>query len=162
MRPVLFVFLLLAISAPVRPEAARADCLRDCWNEKHCDATNQRDCDWHRSYCVSRCTGQRSTSFGAIAYGGKSHAYGYSFDHDNAASAERMAMTNCRKKGEDCKVVASFSNACAAVASGAKDRFGAVKGASRKEAEAAALAACGKSAGGKCEIEVWTCALAGQ
>lgn len=156
------LFLMLMLLAAALPAPAGADCLRDCWNEKHCDATNQRDCDWHRTQCSSRCSKQRAVSYGAIAYGERSHAFGYSFDQDSAAAADRTAMSNCRKNGDDCKVVTSFTNTCAAVASGAKDKFAAVQAASRKQAEADALAACGKSAGGKCEIEVWTCALPSQ
>ncbi len=152
---------VLALLASALAMPAAGDCLRDCWNEKHCDAVNQRDCDWHRTQCSIRCSKQRTVSFGAIAYGERSHAFGYSFDHDSAAAADRVALTNCRKRGDDCKIVTSFTNACAAVASGAKDKFAAVQAASRKQAEADALAACGKSAGGKCEIEAWTCALPG-
>lgn len=152
--PIALLLLAAALPAP-----AAADCLRDCWNEKHCDAVNQRDCDLHRTQCSIRCRNQRATNFGAIAYGERSHAFGYSFDQDSAAAAERVAMTNCRKNGEDCKLAASFTNACAAVASGAKDKFAVVQAGSRKQAEADALAACAKSADGKCEIEVWTCAL---
>lgn len=152
---------LLLLTAAL-PAPARADCLRDCWNEKHCDATNARDCDWHRTQCSIRCRNQRTVNFGAIAYGERSHAFGYSFDHDSAAAADRVAMTNCKKRGDDCKIAASFSNTCAALASGAKDGFAVAKAASRKQAEADAVAACVKTAGGKCEVEVWTCALPAQ
>ena len=154
---VLSIALLLLAAAPAAP--ASADCLRDCWNEKHCDAVNQRDCDWHRTQCSIRCRNQRATNFGAIAYGERSHAFGYSFDQDSAAAAERVATVNCRKNGDDCKLAASFTNTCAAVASGAKDKFAVAQAKSRKQAEADALTACAKSADGKCEIEVWTCAL---
>ena len=154
--PATLVLFATALTAP-----AAADCLRDCWNEKHCDAVNQRDCDQHRTQCSIRCRNQRATNFGAIAYGERSRAFGYSFDHDSAAAADRVALTACKKRGDDCKVVASFSNACAALASGTQDKFAFAKAVTRKQAEADALAACVKNAGGKCEIEVWTCALPG-
>jgi hypothetical protein len=157
-RPV-FPALALALGLAMQAAPAKADCLRDCWNEKHCDAANQSDCSWHRARCITRCSNQRATNFGAIAYGERSHAFGYSFDQDSAAAAERVAAANCRKNGDDCKLAASFTNACAAVASGAKDKFAVAQAISRKQAEADALAACAKSADGKCEIEVWTCAL---
>jgi hypothetical protein len=61
-----------------------------------------------------QCTHKKS--FGALAFGSSSDAYGYSWGKSNASQAQQTAMVNCRASGDDCKIVANFSNACAAVA----------------------------------------------
>ena len=100
-----------------------------------------------------------STLYGAIAYGAKSIANGYGFDKPRAADAQATAMVNCRQHGDDCKIVANFSNSCAAVAAvEAKGRFSTGGGRTRTEAQNNAMKTCQAQVGGKCEIEVWTCA----
>jgi|GEM_PF-2422127 len=152
--------LALILVAPAGAAPTRADCLSECFASIQCDVRNQSQCDFERRSCSLKCMRERpAIAFGAIAYGEKSHAFGYSFSQGDAARAERTALANCRKNGDDCKVVSSFSNACAAVASGARDRFAAAEAKTREQAQAEALAACGRSAGGKCEVEVWSCSF---
>jgi hypothetical protein len=98
-----------------------------------------------------KCTNKKS-------FGATSDAYGYSWGKSSAGEAQQTAMVNCRANGNDCKIVADFSNACAAVAAvEAKNRFTVGQGNSRADAQNNALKNCGSQIGGKCEIEVWTC-----
>ena len=70
-------------------------------------------------------------------------------------------MTNCKKHGDDCKLVLNFSNSCGAVA--AVDKSGGFdigQGASRGQAEYFAMDNCKKRSGGaNCQVQVWSCAL---
>jgi hypothetical protein len=112
-----------------------------------------------RADCVDEQCNRPTVSYGAIAYGAKSTAYGYSADQRTQQEAERGALTDCRSNGDDCKLVASFSNNCAAVAAiESKGVFSTGSGATDREAEDAALKACERSHGKGCEIEVWDCA----
>jgi uncharacterized protein DUF4189 len=56
------------------------------------------------------------TVYGAIAYNPKTVAYGDDHGEASAASAEQKALSFCARRGDGCKLVASFSNACGAVA----------------------------------------------
>jgi hypothetical protein len=158
-QPFRFPALTVILASMVGVTPATADCLSECFASMQCDVRNQTQCDFERRTCSLKCMRERTVSFGAIAYGEKSHAFGYSFNQGDAARAERTALANCRKNGDDCKIVSIFSNACAAVASGASNRFAAAEAKTREQAQAEALAACGHSAGGKCEIEVWSCSF---
>jgi hypothetical protein len=152
--------LALALAAAALAPPAAADCLSECFASMQCDVRNQTQCDFERRACSLRCMReQRAVSFGAIAYGERSRAFGYSFDQSDAARAERVALTNCRKNGDDCKIVSSFSNACAALASGAGNGFAAAEAKTREQAQKEALVACSRSTGGKCEVEVWSCSF---
>ena len=100
-----------------------------------------------------------SVSYGAIAYGAKSTAYGYSSDQPSPQTAERAALDDCRPNGDDCEVVASFSNSCAAVAAiESKAVFSTGSGGTEEEAQQNALKACERTHGKGCELEVWSCA----
>ena len=101
----------------------------------------------------------RRTPNGAIAYGAQSEAFGFSYGLTSGAAAERRALANCVKHGNDCRIVASFSNSCAAVAAGTNTRFATAQASTRKQAEAGALAGCSRGGGDDCEIKAWTCAL---
>jgi hypothetical protein len=68
-------------------------------------------------------------------------------------------MSNCRKHGDDCKIVATFANGCAAVAAVEADgRYAVGQGHSGPQAQANAMSTCRAGGGGQCEIEVWSCA----
>jgi len=97
-------------------------------------------------------------NFGAIAYGRKSGAYGYSYAWDTQAEAEKVAMKNCADNGKDCEVIVWFQRTCAAVASGkgtnAYWALGDGEGAARENV----MAQCAKAGGGKdCAVQVSTC-----
>ena len=121
------------------------------------------------SSCAGRCSPggdldvthpwRRTISYGAIAYGATSTAYGYSYDQDTPGRAQRMAMSECRRNGDDCEVVANFSNSCAAVAAVEEKGVYAVgMGGTSDSAQSNAMAACAQKHGEGCEIEAWTCA----
>ena len=112
-----------------------------------------------RADCVGAQCNQPTIAYGAIAYGAKSTAYGYSFDKRTEQAAQRAAMNDCVPNGDDCRVVASFSNSCAAVAAiESKGVFATGSGRTEEEAKDAALKTCERSRGRGCELEVWACA----
>lgn len=133
MRGWVFLFsLILALAPP--PGLARADCVGD------------------------QCT-KPTASYGAIAYGAKSTAYGTSANQRTQQGAERGALADCRSNGDDCQLVASFSQGCAAVAAiESKGVFSTGSGDTEQAAEDAALRTCERVHGRGCEIEVWNCA----
>ena len=92
-------------------------------------------------------------NYGAIAYSPSTKANGYSYDYPSRAAAENNAMSRC--DAEDCKIVMWFREACGAVAAGA-DGYGASWASTRSQAEAKAIAECGKYTSG-CATAVWTC-----
>jgi hypothetical protein len=59
---------------------------------------------------------QRTVSWGAIAYGPKGQSWSSAYGENSADEANQKALGVCAKHGDDCQVVTSFSNACAAVA----------------------------------------------
>lgn len=111
-----------------------------------------------RDECLAQCK-PPATLYGALAYGARSTANGYAYGKASRGDAERTALANCRAHGDDCKIVADYSNSCAAVAAvEAKNRFATGGGRSRVEAQNNAINACKKQVGGECVIEVWSCA----
>jgi len=112
-----------------------------------------------RADCVAEQCNKPIVLYGAIAYGAKSTAYGTSSDQHTPQDAERDALADCRQNADDCKLVASFSNDCAAVAAiECKGVFSTGSGDNEQEAEDAALKTCERTHGRGCEIEVWNCA----
>ena len=87
--------------------------------------------------------------YGAIAIGTKSNIwYGVAWDRDDKEAAKSAAMHGCmkqaRKKGStNCRIVHSFSDACAALAwLNPGTGWGTAVRSSKAEAESAALAQC--------------------
>ena len=91
--------------------------------------------------------------YGASAYDADNVAYGWSYGKTDERDAKLLALSGCHEHGTSCKIVVQFSDSCAAVAANEKKRFKTGQGASRDEAQAKAMAACG----GDCEIKVWSC-----
>lgn len=149
---------LLAVSAVSAPAAT--DCFSYCLEAPGAGGS---------SNCASRCSPggdldmthpwKRTISYGAIAYGAKSTANGYSFDQDSEGAAKRKALNFCREHGDDCEVVASFINSCAAVAAvEEKGVYSVGTGGTGDSAQSKAMAACTQKHGKGCEIEAWSCA----
>jgi uncharacterized protein DUF4189 len=88
--------------------------------------------------------------WGAIAYNGKTGAYGYAVDRRTKRDAEAEAFRQC---GADCNEVRTFRNGCGAVAA-REGRFAWGFGATRQIAE---LRARDKCAGEACRPVVWAC-----
>lgn len=96
-------------------------------------------------------------NYGAIAYGRKSGAWGYSYSWDTREQAEKVAMKNCADNGDDCEVMVWYQRACGAVASAAGDNAYWGVGDGTGDAGAKALASCKKDGGKNCKIEVEQC-----
>jgi hypothetical protein len=143
--------ILIAGLCAFAVEAAQADCASQC------AAAYGGYGSYNYTVCYQlQCTNKKS--FGALAFGASSDAYGYAWGKANAGQAQQTAMVDCRAHGDDCKIVANFSNACAAVAAVEdKKRFTVGQGNSRADAQNKAMKSCGSEIGGKCQIEVWTC-----
>ena len=154
--------LLGCLAAVTLVAPAHADCVDDCQAATYCDSTMYAtgECNSKILDCYNQQCNRSQESYGAIAYGAKSQAYGFSFDAGDADSAANTAMTKCKSHGNDCELVLSFSNSCGAVAAVSNsESFGTGQGADRGVAEFNALASCKKNDSGDCEVQVWSCAL---
>ena len=89
--------------------------------------------------------------FGAIALQRETGQFGYAYNSATSRAAKIEALKQCEHPR--CEVVASFSNACGALARGPKKYFPAT-GATRQEAETKALRRC---AAKQCEVAAWAC-----
>lgn len=134
----------LASTAPLEP--AQADCVSSCQMYR----PGVYDWEVRKQQCVTECIEkqQSRTTYGALAYGAQSTAWGFSYNQDNAAAAARVALENCKPNGDDCKVVYDFYNTCAALAA-VEDKgvFATAYAPSRSRAEGAAMADCARQYG---------------
>jgi hypothetical protein len=89
--------------------------------------------------------------FGAIALQRETGQLGYAYNSSTSRTAKIEALKQCAHPR--CEVVASFSNACGALAHGPNKYFPAT-GATRPEAETKALRLC---AARECEVIAWAC-----
>jgi hypothetical protein len=110
---------------------------------------------------TTSCSGTPSApgpSYGAIAYGRKSGAYGYSYSWDSEAKAESVATQNCAKNASDCEVMVWFERKCGAVAA-RSDSSVAYWGLGNNDSEArsVAISQCTKDNGRQCEVKVSRC-----
>jgi hypothetical protein len=147
---------LLVAAAICFSAEAQADCVVACHASTYCDSEMNAsgECSRRLNDCyINECN--RKT-FGAIAYGRQSGAVGWSYDFEDAPSAENEALKNCRAHGEDCEVVVDFWNTCAAVAADA-GTVGYGLGDTQSQAESEAIAACEKDGGPDCAIQAWSC-----
>ncbi len=135
---------------------AKADCVSACQASTYCDSEMNAsgECGRRLNDCyINECN---KKTYGAIAYGRESGAYGYSYDFDDPQSAEKEAMSTCSASGDDCQVVFDFWNTCAAIAAdGDIVAFG--LDANQDTAQDQALAACEKDGGSQCEVKAWSC-----
>jgi hypothetical protein len=88
---------------------------------------------------------------GAIALQRETGQFGYASDSTTLRAAKIEALRQCADPR--CEVVASFRNACGALARGPKKYFSAT-GATRQEAETKALRLC---AAKDCAVTTWAC-----
>jgi len=150
-----FALMLFCLAAAPADAQNQNACIDRCFS--NFSPSQMQGSDEPRRECLLQCKAP-SRLYGAIAYGAQSMAYGDAYGKSSAAEAERSALGFCRPNGNDCKIVASFSNSCAAVAAvEAKNRFTVGQGSSRAQAQSKAMASCASQIGGKCEIEDWSC-----
>jgi hypothetical protein len=103
---------------------------------------------------------QPEISYGAIADGSNGRAWGDDSGEKSADDAGRRALSFCGRSGTDCRVVASFSNTCAAVAvDDVTSATFAVTNAKRGIAESQALSTCKQKKGTGCRVAASICAL---
>lgn len=143
----LSVLVSLTASAP-----ARAQCSFGC------NRYEQGQCVEYRT-----CTPGSSTpsapaaSYGAIAYGRTSRAWGYSYHWGSQAKAESAAMQKCAQKGNDCEVMVWFKRKCGAVVSGEGTAAYWGLGNSDGQARADAQNKCKNDGGKDCQVQVSAC-----
>ena len=149
------VFALAATVAPVRA----GTCVEGCFSYE-CKTPSDWGCAYRNS-CMSACEREpnnSSGSFSAIAYGAQSTASGWAWDKDTASLANKAALSECRKNGNDCEIVVRISSGCAAVAAIESDGVFAVgRGSTRQRAQSSAMDACASQHGSGCKIEAWVC-----
>lgn len=100
----------------------------------------------------------RAPSFGAIAVGSDG-AFGWSYEWNNRAGAEKVALSECQKRGKRCTIAVWFYDRCGAVAIAGNGRFGAEHAPSGKAAARAALASCRKDGGVDCQVKQTICSF---
>jgi hypothetical protein len=141
--------VLLALTAGT-PAWAQVPCSTVCsrYDQGQCVQYTHYDC------------GTPSTpaaSYGAIAYGRTSQAFGYSHRWGSEAKAESVAMQNCGQHGDDCEIMVWFENKCGAVVSGGGATAFWGLGNSENEAQADAQKKCQDGGGSDCEVQVSHC-----
>ena len=134
----------LTSSAP-----AQAQCSFGCNRYEQGQCVEYREC--------SPWSSAPTASYGAIAYGRTSRAWGYSDRWGSQAKAESVAVQNCAQRGNDCEVMVWFEHKCGAVALGeGTAAFGGL-GNSDGQARADAQSKCVNSGGAACQIQVSQC-----
>ena len=96
-------------------------------------------------------------SYGAIAYGRTSRAWGDSYHWGSRAKAESVALKNCEQHGNDSEVMVWFDRRCGAVVSGEGTAAYWGVGRSDRQARAIAVQQCADDGGKTCEVQVWRC-----
>ena len=142
-------FALLSSLAVVLPAHAQV-CSTECSNYY------QGNCIEHKQTCVT--PPPPKPSYGAIAYGRKSQAFGYSFQWDSQAKAESVAMQNCAKNGADCEILVWYDRKCGAVVARADSTvaywgLGDTVG----QARTTAMSQCTEAGGRQCTLKVSQC-----
>ena len=162
------VLILLSVSSLVRrpfvSTAAGADCLIECMERSGCwSGRSIRDphgCNVQPELCRIQCQGKSGNGWGAIAYSKKGKISGWSFEQDNKATAEKVAVQYCAKAGGvQCVVETSFNSICGAVAADGDIVAWGTSG-TKVSAQQRAMVECTKSGGRKCEVEASVCSSA--
>ncbi len=138
--------LALSAAAPARAQVCHEEC-SDYY---------EGQCSQHTTTCTN--PEPPKPAFGAIAYGRKSGAFGYSYGWGDQDKAESVAMENCGKNGNDCEVMVWFDRKCGSVAAPSNSTaayWGLGDGAG--DANSHALSQCTKDGGQNCEVKVSQC-----
>ena len=146
--PALSVFL----GVVAQPAPARAACTYSY----QCSNYIQGNCSAHET--KETCTPDAPAhSYGAIAYGRTSRAWGSSYRWGSQAKAESVAMQTCAQHGNDCEVMVWFDRKCGAVASGEGTTAFWGLGDTVGEARADAQNKCVNGGGKGCEVQASQC-----
>ena len=153
---VLIPLSLISLAWPGRAQDINA-CIDRCFTAT-CSA--EQPGSSAKEACVSQCIEYTCRAplkvWGAIAYSKPDRAYGYSFELEDQATARKVALDGCRKRGTNCVVEAVFSRACAALAAGG-DHIGWGADHTRAGAEKRALSECGLTGAKGCAVQTWVC-----
>ncbi len=77
--------------------------------------------------------------------GSEKYAYGTAWNYTDAGEAKKNALSQCRKNGPNCKVVADGAGQCIGLAFGTTDNaYGWAQDEKKADAQAAALKECSK------------------
>lgn len=101
---------------------------------------------------------QWSARWGAIATDNETGYMGTADGHVSKSIADETALKRCRKVGQNCTVVISYSNQCAALAVGTT-KYAVGAGTTLAEASVEAAGRCA-TAGAACEVIYSACSLA--
>ena len=102
-------------------------------------------------------TQSSGASYGAIAYGPSSRAWGYSEKWQNRSQAESAALQYCRQHGDDCKLMGSFDRRCGAVVTGESASASWSVADSESQARAEARSQCLQAGNKDCEVQISHC-----
>jgi hypothetical protein len=135
-------------------------CLLECMSRS--EVISGMTYDHKRELCEIQCKGKTSApQYGAIAYSKKDKLWGFTYNQDDKATAEKLAVQYCvTQGGVKCLIEASFHNICGAVAAdGDLVTWG--TGGTKLGAQQRAEAQC-KGLGGKnCEAQASICSSPG-
>jgi len=120
-----------------------------------CSRYEEGQCVEHEETCTT--PEPPPPSYGAIAYGRSSRAFGFSYRWPSQAKAERVALQNCAEHGDDCEIMVWFEHNCGAVAAGSGTSAFWGLGDGDGRARAAALGKCREEEGEACKIKVSAC-----
>ena len=182
-----FSVLILAAAAAVgllhwhyAPQAF-GQCTSACLAQHQCDLDFSHPHEMHsdcliiQNQCSAACGGRETSpqpvahqtispaaifaggAYGAIAYDKDSGAWGLSDFSPNQDSASRSALGFCGTYGPHCSIVASFSNVCAAVATGGKNTVAWAKNPDRDTAQKDAVSSCAKKTKASCSLRRSNC-----
>ena len=92
---------------------------------------------------------------GAIAFSQRTGANGWAKNFDSKRAASSAALRNCR--ANDCKIVYTFTNSCAALAVGDGGGYGVNWDVRQRRAERKAIRACKDYGNSGCQVSVSVC-----
>ena len=98
----------------------------------------------------------RADNYGAIAVSPSTKALGWSYDYKSIGAAKNVALANCRKHANDCRIANWFRNSCGAIAVGANGGWGADWGNTIKQAKWKARKRCHQH-DRHCKTIRWVC-----
>jgi hypothetical protein len=122
-----------------------------------CSRYEEGECVEHMQMCNKE-TARPAPSYGAIAYGRTSGAYGFSHGWSSQKKAESVALQNCAQHGSDCESMVWFDRKCGAVTARSDSTaayWGLGNGAG--DANAEAMRQCTKDKGQHCTVKVTHC-----
>lgn len=159
MKQLIRAVILLSVLV-VRPTfvstADGGDCLVECM-QRSAFITGMTY-DHKRELCVIQCKGQTAApQYGAIAYSRKDKLWGFTYNQNDRATAEKLALQYCVKQGgAKCVIEASFHSICGAIAAdGDLVTWG--TGGTKLGAQERAEAQCKGLGGKKCESQASIC-----